>query len=748
VLIESFEGYTPPTDSDYKSLLEKLSSREEEIQVLKLEMNELHKQLKEQLDSNQHIKKTIIEHKTIHQELADVHDDKIMELTDELQRVNLENESMRREQSRMKDQLNIREVKIEEIERKFAELTEKYGREFSQKQTHQSQNMQDLNELKGLVDKKKEECVKLNKQLNKLKGENSKLKENNAKLQQTQKSDASILRNLENTIDKLKKSHEDFAKEVEVKLNSYAKLVEDLEKELSRPQPNVVKFIEIIKTRPEVIKKKEEETVEGVSDNEGEIRQKPALASLEEYADLFSSNRRIDFDFHPEMMEQNNFDYQDNKNQFWAKLESNQASNFDTIAFNQPGEITKQESQDFEKMLENAGQHLSMDEDDDPTIEFPKVNRRKVSYTEPVEELDIEKKMDEILSKPKPNDPRDSMVIPMSDSKLETNIDDVKQKLDALITKRLTITKNSRNDIVDTSKFTYENHALAQTLHSVVEMKDTPPSLRQLPSEVKISQIKEDTAIDMDTFLTFIEFLENYLAGPKNPTTLTLTDYERGNMVRKFAESEKKDFRKFFVIIMKYFLEYINFEEGQISNLIHANSYLEIKVENMKSEFNFLLKNFIDKNQKSQQFLNDLNINFSQLKDSNRSKLYNYRENISKRESITKAKHKANEDTPDNKKATQRNNIEASAKGKPQNVSKREVETEKRQSGRHSKQGIQVKPRDRTSLEVISEPESAEESIIEKRRNGKEKESPIREAKEEPKDESIWSKFVSVVSFK
>lgn len=748
-LIEAYEGYSPTTDMDYKTLLEKLSHREEEIQVLKLELNELQKQLKEQVDSNKHIKKTIMEHKNIHEEIANVHDDKIMELSDELQRVKLENENMKRDQNRVRDQLNAKELKIEEFERKYAELADRYEREFSQKQTHHSQNMQDLNEIKSLLDKKKEECIKLNKDINKYKSKNVKLNTNNSTLMQTIKSNSIIQQNLENTIEKIKKSHEDYVKEVDAKLISYAKLVEELEKELSRPQPSVVKFIEIVKTRPEVIKKKEEETIEMGSDHENEVHQKQELGNLGDYSEFLPSDRHINFIDQDGLLNQNSFNYDIDRNQFLAKLESNLASDFDTIGYQQTPALVNDESQEFEQMLDKADQHLSMEEDDDPTVVFPKTNRRKASYTEPIQELDFEKKMDEVLSKPKPIGLRESMLTPVSESRFETNKDDLKQKLDEMITKRMTITRDNRKDLVDTFKFKYEDHTLAQGLHSTVEVKEAPPSLPQLPSEIKLSQIKEDTTIDMETFLTFIEFLENYLAGPKNPTTLTLTDYEKANLIRKFEEAEKKNFRKFFVVIMKYFLEYINFEECQISNLIHAKSYLEIKVENMKSEFNFLLKNFIDKNQKNQNLFNDLNGKFDQLKEANRNKLYNYRESISKREPIDKEKRKASNDTPDNQRKHRQPANETSTSKNPKNVSKYDAESDRKRSRQNiNERDTKARPRDRTSFDAISEYESVKESQMAKKKNIKANESLPKEAKEEPKDESMWSKFVSVVSFK
>ena len=746
ILIEAFDGYAPTSDADYKATLQKLSLREEENHVLKLELNEIQKRLKEQLDVNQKTRQTIIESKNQHLEIANEHSDRITELEGELERIKTENETIKREQNRMRDKIKSKEQEVEQFEQKYVALSDRFEREVSSKQTFHSQNMQDLTDLKGLLDQKKEECSKLNKDLNKLKTKIAKLSSSNKTLMQSIKANTSIQNGLEKEIGQIKKSHDEYVKETGAKLSSYAKMVEDLEKELSKPNPAVIKFIEIVKTRPEIIKNKEEVAIDTLSGNENSGQPGLELGHLNDYSHFWQSNRQIEpIDLH-EFGNQNSFNYEAiDHDDFYTKLNSNLASDFPIVSDQQTFALTKKASHEFVQILEHSDRHESMDEDDDPTVVFPKSKARKTQFAEQEIELDFEKKIDEALSKSRTIGQRISLITPASDIDKNT----VKQKLEEQIAQRKSTMPSYRFDATDTLRYNYADPSLAQGLQSQVEFNEPPVPIPQMPSEVRLSQIREDMAIDIENFLVLIEFLENYLVGPKNPTTLTLTDFDKANLIRKFEESEKKNFRKFFVIIMKYFLEYINFEEGQIQNLIHSKSYLEIKVDNMKSEFNFLLKNFIDKNQKSQQFLNDLNVNFTHLKESNRNRLFNYREGLSKRDIIVEQKRRASNNTADKQNKGRNTDNETSANKKPGNTSKNEKQTEKKHSSPNVKDKTdKTKLRDRTSLDAISEFDSKTENHSIKKTNARVNESKAKETKEEPKDESIWSKFLSTVSFK
>jgi hypothetical protein len=696
MLIESYEGYTPPKeDTEYKNLIDCLSAREEENQVLKLELKELTKKLQEQDHISSKIRKTVMEHKFLQEELDNDHNDKITELTEHLQRTRLSLDNLTHEHARLKEEHAVKELRLADVEKRYVDVQCRFDKEFKAKETSAVQTIQDCELLKTALDAKKEECTTLHKTLNKLKGQKDKLMQKGNILIQTSRANENIVNNFQKEIKELKESKEILAADYERRIQGYINLINDLKQGQNQERIN-----EVFAAHPEINHPEEQESP-------GKL----PFGNLEDYAEFFSSDRNINM-FPNDNLDNVNSSYNNIVNSSFHR----RLSGVREMSFN----------------MENDPQ-LSNDEDDDPTIVFPKPSKRveEEPHDDKIQDnlSDIDFKLERALSKPKPSPLSITEVYENTGprSKFGTNKSDIKDKIDELISKRMTVSaiRAPRIEAVAEPQFIYEESPLQHELHSILET--SPVQADRGSSELRVSQINEDTAISLETFAAMLEFLDNYLSGSKNPTTLTLTDCERKNITNKFSNASTQNFRKFFVLVMKFFLEYVNFLEKQISNLIHSKSYLEIKIENMKSEFNFLLRNFMDKNQKCQEFLNDVNIKFSHLKLANRSRLSNLQDTFSRRE--PSVVHRGAKDSTGQRKT---------ANAKEITVQK----TPTKEAGKQSSRKHQTSLEDASQSEIINEKKA-------RRKNAESKNTETaKESKVAPKEENFISKIFSSLTFK
>lgn len=172
--------------------------------------------------------------------------------------------------------------------------------------------------------------------------------------------------------------------------------------------------------------------------------------------------------------------------------------------------------------------------------------------------------------------------------KFLTTKEDVRKQLEDMIGERtLFKTRGPERLEINGASMVFEDKE-----EVIKDLKGTR-SIVDLSSKIKQEELEK-----------LIEYLEDYLNNDKNPTTFTLTNYDKRQMMAKFTKTEDRNLRKFFIVVIKLFVYQINFLEGHIKNLTNSNSHLHIKVDNMKTDMARLLKTYLEKNKKTQDFLN------------------------------------------------------------------------------------------------------------------------------------------------
>lgn len=267
--------------------------------------------------------------------------------------------------------------------------------------------------------------------------------------------------------------------------------------------------------------------------------------------------------------------------------------------------------------------------------------------------------------------------------------DDIKQQLEKMIGEK-TLFKTQRPEKVE-----FNNSSV------VFEKKeDIIKDLKGLRTPVDIN-----STIKIEEVEKLIEFLEEYLSSEKNPTAFTLTSYDKKQFTKKFTKSPDHNIKRYYTILSKLFVYHINFLEGHIKNLMNSNSHLLSKVDSLKNEMHVLLKNYLEKNKKAQDFMNSASeFKISKLIKSKVTEMKPV-------ESVVLTKER-----PENE--LQHSNSKSRESPKKSN----------NPSGKDQKSGKQTERK--------------------RKRDGKTAEkSKISNDIEKSKDENIWSKFTSILPF-
>lgn len=86
--------------------------------------------------------------------------------------------------------------------------------------------------------------------------------------------------------------------------------------------------------------------------------------------------------------------------------------------------------------------------------------------------------------------------------------------------------------------------------------------------------------------------------------------------------------RKTLVIVWKVFIKQLFYYEQKLSNFTILNSELRLRLDNKVEETQYLLKQFFEKNKQNQDYLNDINKNFRNIKKKNKRKLERHRNKL------------------------------------------------------------------------------------------------------------------------
>ncbi len=190
--------------------------------------------------------------------------------------------------------------------------------------------------------------------------------------------------------------------------------------------------------------------------------------------------------------------------------------------------------------------------------------------------------------------------------KFQTNKDDIKRILeDKLLAKKNKIAQSTNLIIGEKIK---------------LEIDETKEIYQKLDSNILV-----DSKVSLGVFEQVINALKDFLISEKNPTTFLLTNYSRKRMLKKYAAAKDKTYQKSLFMFFKLFLSQMNFLEGKIENFININSFLEMKISNVQEEMGHLLKSFLLKNKKNQEFLNETNQKLIRLRKKNKKKLQKMR---------------------------------------------------------------------------------------------------------------------------
>ena len=126
--------------------------------------------------------------------------------------------------------------------------------------------------------------------------------------------------------------------------------------------------------------------------------------------------------------------------------------------------------------------------------------------------------------------------------------------------------------------------------------------------------IRSPLEIDERLFKSLINNIEEYLNTDKNPTTFRFNEFDKSRMLQRFEKADKKSLKVTVISIIKAFIQQMDFLEGNIKNLTMRNSQLMLKNDDLKYEINYLMKTFLEKNKKNQDYLNNAAFDFKKYK--------------------------------------------------------------------------------------------------------------------------------------
>ena len=178
--------------------------------------------------------------------------------------------------------------------------------------------------------------------------------------------------------------------------------------------------------------------------------------------------------------------------------------------------------------------------------------------------------------------------------------------------------------------FILTKEAIQNDLKKEIELRRQTVSMK-LPefaskidsNEMRSALITKDEMTDQQ-FLALLDWLDDYLKSEKNQTVFGFQNNEKERLYLKFVASRNKSIHSCLKKISKWFLDHIHYMENKIKSINRENSLFYIKNENLKSELNHLLKTFLEKSKKNQDFMNELNTNFLELRKANKKKLQNF----------------------------------------------------------------------------------------------------------------------------
>lgn len=587
-------AYEVNKESDMGKFLKKVQILEEENFKLAEQVSMLNSNIKDGKQIHLNLKKSALENKSALDHINNQYESRLMDmerknkiLEEEKDYLNDKIEKIKNNDANNEKSAESYIEKIKELEKEKEMLTINLKKELEN-------NGIIIPQLKEELNDKRKECENLRMNLKKTNKEGMKLRKLNELLRATHKGNETVAKNLRRELREERENHKIYTESIEKRCKKDDELIITLVNNIKQKNFDMKKIEELL----EKFNKRKMVFEDSISMTEEVKLNKSKLGNLEEYEKMFDSS-----------MDAGSQDVSDiNMDDMNLEDLDGLGGNIDeTLNLEETNEDTNGNLNVIKEMRDDISKEISMIEDEglDDTL--------KINETMNEPNLDISDNKDVSFVKKKEAE-KEKISLPKQRAsfgitrQFQTNKEKILDDLNTQLADKVKFLTNVRPTTFDIDEITeFNNEGLQETIRD----------LRGLPKQYLLY----DSLLNENDFLKAVEYLEEYLKSDKNSTTFTMNAHEKRTVIKKFKESSKKNLETYSRVFFELFIGHIYYLENTISGLTKDNSYKEIKEQNMKSEMEYLIQQFLKKNEKNQTLLNKTNQDYMKLKKMNKKKL-------------------------------------------------------------------------------------------------------------------------------
>ena len=583
-------AYEVTKESDIGKFLKKVQTLEEENLKLTDHISLLTSNIKDGKQIHLNLKKSAMENKSALDEINEQYESRIMDLQNKNKILEEEKNYLNEKFEKVKNN----DADNEKSSKNYIEKIKELEKEKEMLNVNLKKELENngiiIPQLKEELNNKRKECDNLRMNFKKTNKEGMKLRKLNELLRATHKGNETVAKNLRRELKEERENHKIYTESIEKRCKKDDELILTLVNNIKQKNFDMNKIEELL----EKFNKRKMVFEDSISVTEEIKLNKSKLGNLEEYEKLFDSSMGDGDEVSDIDMENMNMDDLDEDiNETIDGVNINQTIN-DNDGNNNLG---------VDEMNHDISKEISFIEDD--------MNNETMKINETMNEpnLDIsEKAVSKEVSFIKKKEPQmEKVSLPKQrvsfgiTRQFQTNKEKILDDLNTQLADKVKFMTNVRPTTFDMDEITeFNNEGLQETIRD----------LRGLPKQ----HLLYDSLLNEKDFLKAVEFLEEFLKSDKNSTTFTMNGHEKRTLIKKFKESLKKNLECYSRVFFELFIGHIYYLENTISGLTKDNSYREIKEQNMKSEMEYLIQQFLKKNEKNQTLLNNTNQDYMKLK--------------------------------------------------------------------------------------------------------------------------------------
>lgn len=573
----------------YSALEEHQTIAERTVEALKQENAELNLKL-------QQLGRSISENERAHKMIVKDMESKLESQVSDIETLRIKSANFERQNEALEKKLEQKKIDDEEKAEKLGTLEQELTRTRKTTMINETRGISELRNLQEQYEEKAKKVTELEKKLSHRDHEIRKMKEKGMTFVNLDKTNRKIIEDLKAHMQKMEKEHAEMKSELTNKLETVQKAAEAFVEKLSKDSEGI-EFLSDFKEKTTLDKG----VINVLIQRRGSVMPPEPIESSFREDDYglpsFLDHNSVAADEHPFFIErQNQSDDDDDYRHIEArKLEESTGDDFinklkrEATTYNDLDEI---QTDSFQPMLQNDN------------LEFEDADARfKAMFQDSTRATGTHESGEQTAD--------------AAASKKE----EMKRMLEEKINMRKTISKAPA-----TRNFTVET-VFQGNDHLKVSERDIVPVVGNKSND---NSQGLEIAISESDFQKLLAYIETYLGSEKNPTTCVVNDYDHKRLIELFSKARSKNAKKLCRILTDFYLSYISFLEGSISNLTYSKTYLQTKNNNLLEENKYLANKILAKNNQDTEFLNRIQSEYIKLRENGRKKLKRHRDSFSR----------------------------------------------------------------------------------------------------------------------